>query len=143
MTMAIPVILTIKSEQRYEGMEPDMIELVTDGEMCREGEDVWEITYTESALTGLEGVQTTFHISPEKVVLNRTGTLESLMVFEEKTRHDSLYQMEFGALMLGVITQRIQVELSEEGGFLEVQYGIHIEQNQAGTVLYHVDVKRR
>ena len=43
----------------------------------------WDISYEESAMTGLEGVTTTFRVEPGKVVLSRTGTLQSKMVFQE------------------------------------------------------------
>ncbi len=141
--MEIPVMLTIRSEQRYGGQEPEVIELTTEGFLRSMGCDVWEIFYEESALTGLEGVCTTFHIQPGKVVLDRTGTLQSQMIFEENTRYDSLYQMDFGALMIGICARKIQVRIDEKGGFLDVNYDIQIEQNQAGTVLYHVDIKAK
>lgn len=139
--MSIPVLLTIKSEQHYEGQEPDTIEMMTDGWLQDMGGNTWKISYEESELTGMQGVTTTFSANPEKVILTRSGALESQMVFEENVRHDSLYQLEFGALMMGICAQKIQMDLGANGGFLEVLYGIQIEKTQAGTVSYHIDVR--
>ena len=61
--MKTPVILSIQGRQTYEGQEPELIELVTEGTLeYRDG--AWEIIYEESALTGLEGVTTTFRVEP-------------------------------------------------------------------------------
>ncbi len=141
--MDIPVLLTIRSEQRYEGQKADMIELTTDGILRSTAENTWMITYEESALTGLEGVQTNFLIRPNKVRLERSGSLQSIMEFEENVRHDSLYQMDFGALMIGITARRIDHEIHHEGGWLDVLYDIQIEQNQAGSVLYHIDIQAK
>lgn len=139
--MDIPVLLSIRSEQRYEGQQADLIELTTEGVLSRNGENAWRITYEESALTGLEGVQTNFRVQPNMVHLERTGALQSVMEFEENVRHDSLYQMDFGALMIGIVARKIKYEINEQGGYLDVFYDIQIEQNQAGSVSYHVGIQ--
>ena len=95
------VVLTIRGQQTYGDAEPEVIELVTEGTMAyRDGG--WDISYQESALTGLEGVTTTFRVEPAKVILRRTGALQSEMVFQEGIPHDSLYQMSFGTMMMTV-----------------------------------------
>ena len=99
------VILTICGRQTYEGQEPDVIELTTDGTM-EFHDGGWNISYEESELTGLQGVTTTFRVEPGRVTLNRTGKLHSRMVFQEGTAHESLYQMEFGALLVTVCADR-------------------------------------
>ena len=76
------VVLSIRGRQKYADQEPEIIELVTSGTMeLRNGG--WDITYQESELTGLEGVTTTFRVEPGKVILTRTGKLQSQMIFQE------------------------------------------------------------
>lgn len=140
--MSKTVMLSIKGRQTYAGGEPEVIELVTEGTMAfRDGG--WEIRYEESALTGLEGVTTTFRIEPGRVVLDRTGRLRSQMIFQKGVRHDSLYQMEFGALMITVCPQRIWAQLDESGGTVDLVYGIEIEQSTAGEVDYHLEIQSK
>ena len=140
--MKIPVVLSIRGTQRYVGQEPEVIELVTEGELeCSNGG--WDLRYEESDLTGLRGVTTTFRIEPEKVTLKRTGSLKSEMVFQEGVSHNSLYEMEFGALMLTVRAQRVMFDLSEEGGMVDLIYGIEIEQNAAGEIDYHLEIRKK
>ena len=75
------IILSIRGQQRYEDQEAEVIELVTEGTMdFRDGG--WDISYQESALTGLEGVTTTFRVEQGKVTLSRTGKLRSQLVFQ-------------------------------------------------------------
>ncbi|MBQ8236572.1 MAG: DUF1934 domain-containing protein, partial [Oscillospiraceae bacterium] len=113
------VVLSIRGTQRYEGMEPDVIELVTTGTMdFRDGG--WDISYEESALTGLDGVTTTFRVEPGKVILDRTGKLRSRMIFEQGVRHESLYQMELGTLLMAVCAQSIFFDITPEGGMIDL-----------------------
>ncbi|MCI6728916.1 MAG: DUF1934 domain-containing protein [Candidatus Faecousia sp.] len=133
------VMLKIRGEQRYEGQEPEVVELTTEGVMTQTAEG-WSISYEETDLTGLQGATTTFTVKPGHVTLTRTGTVQSSMVFQEGVRHESLYQLDVGALMVCVCARRIQTELSMEGGYLDVYYTIQIEQAMAGVVRYHIDV---
>lgn len=136
----IPVMLAIQGKQFYDEQEPDVIELVTEGTMELD-KQVWEIAYEESDLTGLAGVTTVFRVGPRGVSLKRTGRLQSQMIFREGVRHESLYQMEFGALMIAVQAQKIRHSLSEQGGTVDLTYTIEIENSAAGTVEYHLDIK--
>ena len=138
--MKIPVILSIRGRQAYQDQEPDVIELVTEGTMERLNGG-WDICYEESDLTGLAGVKTTFRIEADKVTLTRTGRLNSQMVFQQGLSHESLYQMEFGALMISVCAKRILAQLDETGGMVDLIYGIEIEKQTAGEVDYHLDIR--
>ena len=138
--MKTPVVLSIRGRQSYDGQEPEVIELVTEGTMeFRDGG--WDVSYEESDLTGLDGVKTTFRVEEGKITLTREGRLRSQMVFQEGVRHESLYQMEFGALMMVVCAKKIVHDLTETGGTVDLVYSIEIEHAMAGTVDYHLDVK--
>lgn len=134
------VVLSIRGEQSYAGQEPDVIELVTEGLLEKHG-DGWDLSYQETALTGMEGVTTTFTVAPNKIILTRTGKLNSQMVFQEGVTHDSLYQMDFGALMLSVTAQNINANISMDGGTIDLTYRIEIEQTAAGVINYHLDIQ--
>lgn len=136
----IPVKLSILGKQFYDGQEPDVIELVTEGIMERQNH-VWAISYEESDLTGLEGVTTVFRVGPRGVSLKRSGKLQSQMIFMEGFRHESLYQMEIGTLMVAVQAQKVRSTLTESGGTVDINYNIEIEDSAQGVVEYHLDVK--
>ena len=135
----IPVMLNIRGVQRYQDQDPEVIELTTEGTLEKQKE-VWEISYEESDLTGLAGVTTTFRVGPRGVVLKRTGNIENQMIFMEGRKHESLYRLDFGALMLTVMATKVQSDVSEQGGTVDIHYNIEIEDTNAGTVEYHVAV---
>lgn len=136
------VLLSICGKQHYLDQEPEVIELVTEGLLEKTGSG-WNLTYEESDLTGLKGVTTTFAVEPGKITLTRKGPLSSQMIFQEGVYHESLYQMEFGALMITVCASKIRYDISENGGFIDLTYAIDIEQSAAGMIDYHLDIKTK
>ena len=136
------VVLSVQGRQNYGGQEPEVIELVTTGTM--EFQDGgWDISYEETELTGMAGVTTTFRVEPGKVTLTRKGALNSQMVFQEGVRHESLYQMEFGALMITVCANQVRYDINENGGTIDLIYAIEIEQSAAGHIAYHLDIRKK
>ena len=136
------VVLAIRGRQSYEDQEPDVIELTTDGTMeFRDGG--WDISYEETALTGLEGVTTVFRVEPDKVILTRTGNLRSQMIFQKGVVHESLYQMDFGTMMIAVCAQFLYFDITPEGGMIDLVYNIEIENSACGTVEYHLDIQAK
>lgn len=132
-------ILTIRGYQYYADADPEVIELTTEGQLTWR-DNGWEISYEESDLTGLEGVHTTFRVEQGQVTLKRTGKLSSQMVFREGIPHESLYQMDFGALLITVCAKQIAAHISAQGGTVDLIYSIEIEQSGAGIVEYHLDI---
>ena len=136
------VILSIRGRQEYQDQDPDIIELVTEGTMdFKDGG--WDISYQESDLTGMEGVTTTFRVEPGKVTLMRTGRLKSTMIFQQGVAYDTLYQMEFGALMMRIKASQVLFDIVEDGGFIDIVYDIEIENTAAGVVDYHLDIRAK
>lgn len=133
-------ILSIQGRQTYADQEPEIIELVTEGTMDFQ-DGGWDISYEETALTGMEGVTTTFRVEPGRVILRRQGTLQSEMVFEEGVSHDSLYQMSFGALLMTVKATFLFYDIVEDGGTIDLSYNIDIENTEAGVIDYHLDIR--
>ena len=136
------VVLHIRGRQSYEGQEPDVIELATEGTMeLRDGG--WDISYEETELTGMAGVTTTFRVEPGKVTRRRSGKLNSEMVFQEGVRHESLYKLDFGALLMTVSAKQVFFDIVSDGGVIDLIYNIEIENSAAGTVDYHLDIRAK
>lgn len=140
--MKYPVILSICGRQFYQDQEPEIIELVTEG-VLEKLEEGWSVSYLESELTGLAGVTTSFLVVPGCITLDRKGPLNSTMVFREGEQYQSLYQMEFGALMITVCAKKVSYNLSEKGGTIDLTYGIEIEQSAAGVIEYHLQIRAK
>ena len=136
----LPVLLTIRSEQHYEDMEPDSIELMTEGTLTLTGEGV-TLSYQESELTGLEGTTTAFEIRGAQVILTRTGSVNSQMVFEEGRQHTSLYETPFGELAVDIQTSRLRHSLTERGGLMDLRYSISVDHTVTGRNAFRIRVR--
>lgn len=136
------VILSIRGKQNYPGQDPEVIELVTGGTLAAVPNG-WDISYEESDLTGLTGTTTTFRVEPGCITLTRTGPLNSQMVFREGVHHESLYQMAFGAMMISVCASKVDFDITEQGGTIDLVYTIDIENTAAGSIEYHLDIKAK
>ncbi len=134
------VMLSILGRQSYMDQEPEEIQLVTEGVLEDLGNS-WILSYEESDLTGMGGVTTNFIIEPDKITLKRSGKLNSQMVFQEGVVHESLYQMDFGALMISVCASRVMADICPDGGMIDLVYKIELEQTAAGTIDYHLDIR--
>lgn len=136
------VVLSIQGRQSYQDQEPEIIELVTEGELeYRDGG--WDVRYEESDLTGLAGVTTSFRVEKNVITLSRTGKLNSQMVFQVGQLHESLYQMDFGALLMTVCATKVEYDLTEAGGRIDLVYAIDIENVSCGVIDYHLDIKAK
>ena len=134
------VVLSVKGSQSYAGQEPDIIELVTEGTL-EQLADGWKLSYEETELTGMQGVNTTFLIQESQITLTRTGKLSSEMIFRIGEPHDCLYRMEFGVLMLTVCATRMRADIADFSGTIDLRYSIEIEQNAAGIIDYHLEIQ--
>ena len=134
------VLLTITGTQHFQNEAPETTELVTEGVMrCADG--AVELSYEETELTGLTGTRTTFRIEGARVVLTRSGAMESRMVFAVGQEEHSLYDIGYGALMIAVRAERIRSDVGEDGGTLQVAYAISIEEETAGEIEYVIEVR--
>ena len=136
----LPVLLTIRSEQRFEDMEPDSIELMTEGTLELTGEGMI-LSYQESELTGLEGTLTTIQVDGGPVTLMRVGEFNSQLVFQEGRRHLSMYNTPYGAMSIGVNTRHLMASLTDQGGDIEVDYTIEVDHALAGRNVFRINVK--
>ena len=134
------VVISIKGMQKYVDTDPDVIELVTEGRLIRQGKDDYILSYRESELTGLDGTETTIHVEGEQVTLVRTGEFNTQMVFQEGRRHLSMYNTPYGAMAVSVNTRHMYAELDEGGGDIEVDYNIEIDHAVAGRNIFQIKV---
>ena len=134
------VLITLRGTQMAEN-GPETVELMTRGTMTGRNSK-YAISYVETELTGTPGVVSTFLIlNPNRVVLTRDGPVKSRMVFVKGIKDESLYELGFGSLLLGVFTREISVDLGEQGGRLFIDYTVEIEQSMATHNSYELLVE--
>ena len=136
----LPVMLSIRGEQYFDGIDPDATELMTEGTMTLT-ENGMVLAYEETALTGMEGTTTSFQIQGPQVILTRSGTVNSQMVFEEGRQHTSLYETPFGELSVDIQTSVLKHNLTERGGLMEIKYSIAVEHTVTGRNCFKIRVR--
>ena len=136
----LPVLLSIRGEQYFDDIDPDATELMTEGTMVlTDGGMV--LSYQETELTGMEGTTPTFEVKGPQVILTRTGTVNSQMVFEEGRQHTSLYETPFGELTVDIQTSTLKHNLTQRGGVMEIKYSIAVEHTVTGRNCFKIRVR--
>lgn len=121
------VIIDIMSTQSIDG-ESDSIEFSTEGRYGKKDGEYF-LSYNEGELfdTGDE-VRTQIHIkSDNSLILQRTGTLKSRMLIEKGKRNSSIYALPYGQMTIGVFGEKLEFNLDDKGGSIELWYNIDQE----------------
>lgn len=130
------VLITVKgtqiSQMEDENNEdrpeyPNEVELVTEGKYFKE-ENSYYVIYNESEMTGFEGTTTTLKIADGVVVLRRSGTVNSQIVFQEGHKHISYYDTAEGAFTIGVYANKVNINIDENGGKIFIDYLLEIDE---------------
>ena len=138
--MGHDVLLTVRSEQDYEGGEHDDFTMTADGVLENTPEG-WTLCYDQTAEN--ERTHTVLEIGAQHVVLRRSGTLKSEMVFEAGKTHTTVYELPFGALSMEVSTDSIWQKLSERGGLLKIRYRITVGEQMKSRNSFRMQIKRK
>ncbi len=138
--MSKDVLITLRGTQVNEDEKPETVELMTRGIMTgRNGK--FAISYEETELTGTPGVTTTFLVfNPKRIVLTRDGAIRSRMVFETDVKHEALYDLGFGSLLVGIYAKEISADLTEDGGSIFIDYTVEIEQQISSRNTYRLEI---
>ena len=134
------VIINIKGRQGL-GDELDTIELTTDGRFGEKNGSYY-MTYDESAMLGLENVNTALYIKPgNSVILQRSGDVESRLVVEEGKRSTCYYNTPQGELLIGIFGESVKTELNSGGGKIHMKYTIDSNLNLISRNTVDISVK--
>ena len=116
------VLLTIRGSQSdTSGDDERVIELMVEGRIYRDEPHVY-LTYEESDLSGVEGVQTMLDVEGERVTLYRTGEIRTSMVFEEGRRYQSVYETPLGRMQMGIFPNSVYSSVDGEEGEVALHY---------------------
>ena len=118
------VKITIKNNKSDD--EP--IEVVYIGAL-EEKENSTYVSYKESGLTGMEGVNTELFLKGDHLEIVRTGKVESKMIFRENVKNDFLYVMDFGILNMTLETDKLRIVRTRDGYDILIRYNLEIVGN--------------
>ena len=97
--------------------EPERTQIKTLGNFAVNG-NVVEVSFDETALTGMEGSRTTVSFdkrTPEIVSMLRTGSVSTALVFEKGKRHHCVYNTPYMTFEVCVHTLDIQNDILDSG----------------------------
>lgn len=117
------VLINIKGTQTDDA-DSDIIEFVTEGTMSQKnGKSL--LSYDESAALGVSGVTTYLRVEDKKVVIQRSGSLNSRLLVETQKRNMCHYETDQGSLMIGVFGEVIENNI-EKNGSLYLRYTLDV-----------------
>ncbi len=134
------VLISVKGTQLNEYGEVDEQELITKGNLFLK-KGTYFIIYNESELTGMSGTTTTLKIEPARVTLNRMGTSAQKQIFERGVRHCGNYITPFGKMMMGVMPSKVEVNLTDLGGSINLEYELEVGEQKISDNMLAITVK--
>ena len=137
--MTKKVSITIDSTQTVDG-ESDKTELFTVG-ILEADADGYKLCYDESEATGFEGISVTVKLLPDSVTVMRTGKAVSTLIIERGKKHHCHYGTEFGDFLIGVNTDEIKNNLTENGGEVYLKYTLDINSSLMSENEMRINVK--
>ena len=136
------VVIYIRSLYGSEENEEEAIDFSTDGLYTYDGSTAC-LTYLETDVTGMEGTKTRVVVTPEKVVVDRNGTVTSRMVFEPGVKHAFLYDTPVGSATMHMATRDLRQRFNEHGGQVEIDYVLDMEHAFASRNRFRLTVKEQ
>lgn len=116
-------VISIVSNASME--DGELIEVVSPGRYIEEN-GVYKAVYEETKISGMEGTTTTLEIENEKVTLIREGATEARMIFDYNDPTVSLYSTPYGSLQISILTRKLDVDVNDKGGKIDIDYEISI-----------------
>ena len=135
------VIISVKGTQTAENQDANKLELVTEGKYYKK-DSTYYVSYKESNLTGMEGTTTTLKIASDgTVTLMRFGLVNSQFVFEKGQKHMSYYDTTMGTFTVSVFTNKVNVNVDDSGGEVQVDYRLEIDNAKPGFNDFHMMIR--
>ncbi|SFC33552.1 DUF1934 domain-containing protein [Clostridium uliginosum] len=117
-------IITIKSNASMEN--DDLIEVISPGDFYMDN-DTFKAEYDETEISGMDGTRTILTVRGKSFTLERKGSTATKMDFKNRQQTTSLYQTPYGVLQVNIDTKKLNIDINEEGGIIEVNYLMTIE----------------
>jgi len=123
------VMVRVKGTQTNDLGEQDSIELITEGRFFIRKQHYY-ILYNETKISGMEGTTTSLKVEPRRVTLNRMGTAEQKITFQERILNEGFYVTPYGTMNITVLPSKVEVDLTEMGGSINLKYELQVGQEK-------------
>jgi len=100
------------------------------------------ITYEETEATGFAGDVTTFTVESEnRATLERSGKTSSTLYMEKGQKHMCHYRTGAGNLVIGILADTIENQLTPKGGQVKLRYTLDLNSSVLSTNELNITVK--
>jgi uncharacterized beta-barrel protein YwiB (DUF1934 family) len=117
-------LLTLKTVSVPAGGEADIIELTSAARFSVFKNGTKKIKYSESEAAGYEGAQTELFIGEDFARIKRSGVAEMCLRLDLVKKHYSVYKTPYGEINLGVVTHKLENNMTENGGEAHLKYSL-------------------
>lgn len=135
------VLIEIKGTQQYSEEESDVTTFTTRGTI-EFSKGVYTLVYDESEMIGADNVHTEMMIEGEsKMVLARSGGMNSRLVVEKGRRHSCLYNTPQGDFIIGIYGDALRCNLSKMGGSIYMSYTLDVNSGLLSKNIMEIKIK--
>lgn len=135
-------VLVSVSGLQFMGEESESVEIITPGSYYLKNNKHY-IIYEEVA-EGVTGtVNNTIKVGPEGISLRKTGIVNVNMIFTKDQRSLTCYSTPFGDLMVGITTNDIRMEETDQRMKIEIDYMLEINEQQISDCRIQILVNAR
>ena len=131
------IILNINMSH-VNGEKTDVMEFATEAKYTKENDGLTRVSYAESMLTGLDGTTTTITLDQNRVILQRDGTYNMVLILEEGKQYFGAYCTPFGNVHLAVSPRKVDVNNAEDHLDLRINYEMIVSDASAGVFDMHI-----
>lgn len=103
----------------------DESEFFTEGTLEQTADGIM-LRYDENAEIGYENSSVSVTANADRIVIERTGTANSILIIEKEKKHYCVYGTPYGDFTVGTHAYEINCGLSEEGGTLAFKYSVDV-----------------
>ncbi|SHH51218.1 DUF1934 domain-containing protein [Clostridium grantii] len=119
--------------------EDEAIEIVTKGEFYKKDDSFFAV-YEETKISGMEGTTTILKVKGDEFSLIRKGTTNTKMKFIDKDESISLYNTPYGTLELIICTNKLDIQVNEDGGEVSIDYDLIVDGQKTSKTKLKVNI---
>lgn len=122
-------LISIRGRQKVDD-ETGEVEVTTLGNYVKKGNNRYIVYKEYGADNSSAGKTSVLKVEGNsRVTLMRGGTDSTRLILENGKRHFCPYDTDYGCMMVGVFTSKVDSQLNDLGGKLEVKYTLDINAN--------------
>ena len=112
--------ITLINNQR-SGNENEKIEFISTGNFYRK-DGAFHITYKEHSEMGMGDSRVFLKVEDDKITMRRMGEFQTAMYYEIDRITEFIYRMPYGEMNIKIKTEKIENNLTEDGGNVSFSY---------------------